>query len=222
MFPLISQLSHATILTGNRAENLNEVKKYLASNNVAWQGNPDVIIFDQEQILMEDAQNIINFVSSKKFGEHRFCIISTDRLGSDVQNRLLKSIEEPEAGTHFIILVSNLERILPTIISRCQVVSGSDRVSPTRLDVSEFLQATLSERFALIESWTKAKKGDDNLSKSEVVYFLDHLEKVLWEKGNRTEELFADIRKMREYAGIRGASHRVILDYMGMVCPLVK
>jgi hypothetical protein len=31
------------------------------------------------------------------------------------------------------------------------------------------------------------------------------------------EQIFADIRKMKEYAGIRGASHRVILDYLAIM-----
>jgi hypothetical protein len=222
MFSPLDQLHHALIVTGNRTENLDGVKKYLVSNEIIWQGNQDVLIFDQEQILMDDAHKIINFVSSKKLGAVRFCIISTDRMATDVQNRLLKSIEEPQEGTHFVLLVPNLDRILPTILSRAQVIEGSGEVGGTRLNVSEFLKAATAGRFTLIESWTKAKKDDDNLSKSEIVHFFDQLEKELWDKKNKDEALFADIRKMREYAGIRGASHRVLLDYISMVCPVIK
>ncbi|MEI8224108.1 MAG: hypothetical protein WCG20_03225 [bacterium] len=49
--------------------------------------------------------------------------------------------------------------------------------------------------------------------------FIDLLEKKLWEQGNRDEQLFADIRKMHEYASTRGSSHRIILDFLAIVCP---
>lgn len=222
MIPSLEQLHHAIIFTGNREKQLEVIKKYFADNDVDWQGNPDVIIFDQEQLLMDEAQIIITFVSSKKLGEHRFCILSIDRMAPDVQNRLLKSIEEPQPGTYFFIILPTLDRVLPTIISRCQIITGEEGVGETRLSVQNFLAMTTSERFSFVESWTKAKKDEDNVSKSEISYFLDHLEKYLWEKGIRTESLFSEIRVMRQYVGIRGASHRVILDYISMICPLVK
>ncbi|MFX5907244.1 hypothetical protein ABTE61_18760, partial [Acinetobacter baumannii] len=37
-------------------------------------------------------------------------------------NKLLKLIEEPPANTLFILVAENDEQILPTILSRCQLV----------------------------------------------------------------------------------------------------
>ena len=37
-------------------------------------------------------------------------------------NKLLKLIEEPSANTIFILVASNEEKVLPTILSRCQLV----------------------------------------------------------------------------------------------------
>lgn len=39
------------------------------------------------------------------------------------QNKLLKTLEEPPAGTYIILVTSNEDRLLPTIRSRCQRVS---------------------------------------------------------------------------------------------------
>jgi len=44
-----------------------------------------------------------------------------ERLTRSAQNALLKTLEEPPEKTIFILIVENLEKMLPTILSRCQV-----------------------------------------------------------------------------------------------------
>lgn len=223
MFHSLQNLSHATIITGNRITNLESVKNFLMAQGIGVQGNSDVFLYDQESIGIDLVRDeVVRFVSSQKVSSSRIVILSFDRATTEAQNALLKSIEEPQEGTYFLILVPSTESLLPTILSRAQMISGDASAGVTRLDVNEFLKSNLAARFALVESVVKNKKDEENLSKSEVVAFLDHLEKNLWEKGNRDEQLFADIRQMREYANIRGASHRVILDFIGMVAPVVK
>jgi len=48
-----------------------------------------------------------------------FIIQKADYLTTACANKLLKSIEEPPPGYHFILLASNKEHMLPTITSRC-------------------------------------------------------------------------------------------------------
>lgn len=53
----------------------------------------------------------------------RFIIIDqAHRLEDPAANALLKSLEEPPANTVFFLLTHNLHRLLPTIISRCQII----------------------------------------------------------------------------------------------------
>ncbi len=52
----------------------------------------------------------------------RLVIIRTgDQMTHHSQNALLKALEEPNQDTHFIIEVHNLNQILATVISRCEV-----------------------------------------------------------------------------------------------------
>jgi DNA polymerase III gamma/tau subunit len=54
--------------------------------------------------------------------EHFFFIIQkADFLTPACANKLLKPMEEPPTGYHFILLAERTEHILPTIISRCIV-----------------------------------------------------------------------------------------------------
>jgi hypothetical protein len=158
-------------------------------------------------------------LSLQKVSGCRFCIISCDRIDAQVQNRLLKTIEEPHEGTYVVLVIPSIDQLLPTILSRCQVVLGNTDQGVSRINVVDFLKKSVVDRFAFIESWTKNKKDEDNVTKTEVLTFIELLEKKLWEQGNRNEQLFTDIRKMHEYASTRGSSHRIILDFLAMMCP---
>ena len=56
-------------------------------------------------------------------GERRAVIIDpADDLEPNAANALLKSLEEPPAGTFFLLVAHRLGRLLPTIRSRCRVL----------------------------------------------------------------------------------------------------
>jgi hypothetical protein len=224
MFPSVNQLSHAVIVTGNRDLNIELVKQYLSSEGFVTTANPDFYVFNAEQLLIDDAFAIIQMLTSQKVSDRRVCIIACDRVTHEVQNTLLKTIEEPHTGTHIILLVPTTDALLPTILSRAQVFQGASAEMSTRLTdyVDSFLRSAPADRFGFIEQWVKNKKEEENLTKIEVVAFITEIEKRVWETGNRDSQLFEDIERMRTYAQIRGASHRVILDFLGMICPQVK
>lgn len=219
MIPPLAQLTHANLVVGNRRRNLEELRASLASQGIAAAGNPDFLLFEGEQFLTADAESVIRSVSSKSLSGSRFVVISADRVAADVQNVLLKTLEEPQPGTSFFLLLPDAAQVIPTVLSRVRVIEGDRSAGDSRLDVGDFLAKGLPERFAYVETWTKAKKDEDNASKGEVLAFIAALEAALWSGGSRDEELFRDIRTMRGYAAIRGASHRVILDYLAMIAP---
>ncbi|NTU67056.1 MAG: hypothetical protein HGB08_04000 [Candidatus Moranbacteria bacterium] len=54
-------------------------------------------------------------------GKHMIAIINdADRLTKGAQNGLLKILEEPPENSVLFLIVSNMKRILPTVVSRCQ------------------------------------------------------------------------------------------------------
>jgi hypothetical protein len=210
ILPSLEKFPHAIVITGNRQINLDLLKKHF--------NGQDVIVFDQESLKIDVLRDeIISLLNTQKVSEQRFVVITTDYFGFEAQNAFLKSLEEPQAGTHIVILISDEKKLLPTILSRAQLIQGEYAVGGSRLEVNEFLKKTLADKFAYIENWTKAKKDEDIISKTEVINFIDQLEKYLWDKNERNEAIFKDIRQMREYATIRGASHRVILDYLAIM-----
>lgn len=51
-----------------------------------------------------------------------FVIREADRMTTQAQNALLKTLEEPPPNTFIILLVAYTDRLLPTTLSRCQVI----------------------------------------------------------------------------------------------------
>lgn len=76
-------------------------------------------------------------VTRPTLGSRRVVIIDPiDDLEKGAVNALLKSLEEPPAGTHFLLVTHRLGRLLPTIRSRCRVL----RFAPlTAADVEQVL-----------------------------------------------------------------------------------
>lgn len=77
----------------------------------------------QGNITAEECNQIMRELSLKSF-ESRYKVLllwMPEYLGKE-GNKLLKLIEEPPANTVFILVAENEEMILPTILSRCQLV----------------------------------------------------------------------------------------------------
>ncbi|MFX3864258.1 DNA polymerase III subunit delta', partial [Streptococcus suis] len=52
-----------------------------------------------------------------------YIIRHADKMTNNAANSLLKFLEEPHRGTTAVLLTEQYHRMLPTIISRCQVLS---------------------------------------------------------------------------------------------------
>ncbi|MEM1216700.1 MAG: hypothetical protein AAGJ82_13485 [Bacteroidota bacterium] len=77
----------------------------------------------QGNINKDECLNIIRKLSLKSFeSERKIMILWLPEFLGNEGNRLLKLIEEPPEHTVFILVSENAERILNTILSRCQLV----------------------------------------------------------------------------------------------------
>lgn len=69
-----------------------------------------------------DADTFIKSLSMMPHGDLSIGVIDdADSMSEIIQNKLLKIIEEPPESTVIILLVSNKERLLSTIRSRCKI-----------------------------------------------------------------------------------------------------
>jgi len=90
-------------------------------------GNHEDIIYikkDEASVKDEAIEELQDKLKKKPYsGERNIAIIEdADTMTIRAQNRLLKTLEEPFAGTILILLVNNSESLTKTILSRCIIM----------------------------------------------------------------------------------------------------
>ena len=75
-------------------------------------------------IPVDEIRYVISIVGQHTFvGGRRVVIIErAEKMNPPAQNALLKTLEEPLAGTVFLLLTESPELLLPTIVSRCRAL----------------------------------------------------------------------------------------------------
>lgn len=72
---------------------------------------------------IRELSNFLNLTSHRSNGLRIILIHPAEALNVASANALLKMLEEPAAGVVFILVAHQLQRLLPTIISRCQKIN---------------------------------------------------------------------------------------------------
>lgn len=91
--------------------------------------HPSIVwIYPEKDYTVDDIEIIFERTRFALDPDQHFFIIleNAHTLTTTTANRLLKVVEEPPTGFHFIFLTTNREAILPTILSRCVVVPLQD------------------------------------------------------------------------------------------------
>lgn len=143
-----NEFFHAYLLNGSIGTPLLEIAKFIAKSIFCEHANPfccdkcntckridngtyvDLIIVDgsKESIKKDDISTIISQFSNtanEKKGIKIYILNLVENMTLDATNSLLKFLEEPPANTYAILTTLNKFYILPTIISRCEVINFS-------------------------------------------------------------------------------------------------
>lgn len=89
----------------------------------------------ERSIKVEHLREILHALSlhASEGGERVVLLENAQRMTQQAQNALLKSLEEPDGSTRFLLTASDDTGLLPTVRSRCRVV----RVPPWPLEAVE-------------------------------------------------------------------------------------
>ncbi len=134
-------LSHAYLLTGPEGLAKTAFARELGAALVSGCGNcgacpecerarrgvhPDLHVLEREGDVwrIEQVKAIVGDLSLKPFSAARrvWVIPEIEYMNRESANKFLKSLEEPPSYVVFLLVTDRLERVLPTIRSRCQVV----------------------------------------------------------------------------------------------------
>lgn len=94
-------------------------------------------------IGVEESRSILQKLSLKSYsGKYKLMVVwLPEKMNQAAANKLLKMLEEPPEETLFLLLCDNMENILPTIISRTQML----KISPfTSDEIAGYLESHFS------------------------------------------------------------------------------
>ncbi len=106
--------------------------------------HPDYLVLEKlegkNSISIDQVREMIKYVQIGSYlgGRKAVIIRDADDMPADAQNSLLKTLEEPPAHAHFILLGKSQDSVLDTVLSRCRLLAFS-RVP--RLQAAEYLSA---------------------------------------------------------------------------------
>ncbi|MBU1289658.1 hypothetical protein KKG85_00175 [Patescibacteria group bacterium] len=134
------RLSHAYLFSGpahlGKKAVASEFVKMLTGIEISETVHPDILIIEPQIIEKEgvqkemeigipqirEAQRRISLFACQS--SHKIAIINqADRMTREASNCLLKTLEEPTGGTVLILITSSFQSLLPTIVSRCQLIN---------------------------------------------------------------------------------------------------
>jgi DNA polymerase-3 subunit delta' len=126
------KLPHAILLHGQKGIGkasfaADFAREILGSSNKS-SVHPDLLIIEKEpekkEVTVNKSRKITEFCNqTPAISKSKFIIIDAAcELNKAAANALLKILEEPQPGNFFILISHNLNHILPTIRSRCQII----------------------------------------------------------------------------------------------------
>jgi DNA polymerase III gamma/tau subunit len=141
----------------------------------------DEVTIDQVRLIKKE---IIMSIKNKRL----FVIRDFDNASSEVQNAMLKTLEENNEINLFILLVTNIAKILPTIRSRSNTLVLDKKLSIKNPKFTELLEKTQNHDITVAR--LLSDKSVDGMTKEEGLKFFDEL--ILYfrqklRKGNLAE-----------------------------------
>ncbi len=131
---------HAFIISSRSINN-----EELTINNFAATQKAKIVPFILQKI--EDVRELKKMVKFS-FSERTAIVINDiDKITIEAANAFLKNLEEPTKNIIYILTANNLSNVLPTIISRCEVVkTTSNELRVTSEETKQFLKLSINQK----------------------------------------------------------------------------
>lgn len=151
---------------------------------------------------ISDVRDLNNFTKLKLTEKTAIILRDFDKGSEEAQNAFLKSLEEPQENLIYILTAQNLEKILPTIVSRSEVIRSSREKGEIN-DIEKekaklFINLNIGEKLRIISQITK---------RNEAINFVDNLITVgheLFLENPNLVTFLDNANKLKKYLDMNG------------------
>ncbi len=116
---------------------------------------------DYDLKKIADLRELANFVKLRIGKPTAIVIKNIERATDEALNAFLKNLEEPQKDLYYILTSRSSRNLLPTIVSRCQVVNTGSSNQPVDDITMEFEAKTIGEK---LDEVAKIKDREDAIS----------------------------------------------------------
>lgn len=183
----------------------------------------DLLVIEPEKnsITIDKIRDISKFVSTKPFESNNKVVLikQADLMRTEASNALLKNLEEPKPFVYFILLTDNKNKLLKTIISRCQVINYLSEKENEEFDYTialDILDKSMGQNLLTMldskEYLSDFQKETDVLFDFLVEFYSSFLKFVKTKDGSSLNKDFVKL-----YKKYPKANERIIVDTLDKI-----
>ncbi len=127
-------------------------------------------------LKIADVRELNRFTRLKLTEKTAIVIRNFDRASEETQNAFLKALEEPQENLTYVLTAANIENVLETIVSRCEVIetNTSELIKTSESKrAKEFMDGSLADKFLAA---SKINKREDAIEFMKDLIFVGHKE----------------------------------------------
>lgn len=181
---------------------------------------PSMHKFVNQAVLdIDTAREIIAWANSP-YNNERIAIISFHTASLPAQNAMLKILEEPKAGVRFILVTSNREHLIDTVISRTHLFIP-EAGGNTDVLVREFLQTKPVSRIKLKSITALLAQEDEGGRKDResVRSFILGLAEEISKDKKIPKKYVKETLAMASFTGDPSVTVKYIIEYLSLLLP---
>lgn len=130
-----------------------------------------IVKFELSKI--DHVRDLNKFTRLKTIRPTAITIKHVDKATKEALNAFLKNLEEPQENIYYILTARQEHNILPTILSRCQIVRvNTKKQTLDEAKAKEFLKMSIGEKLAHV---SLIKKRDEGIDFVENLILVAHL-----------------------------------------------
>lgn len=179
--------------------------------------------FNQTVLDIDTARAIISWAQTP-YNDEKIALISFHTATVPAQNAMLKMLEEPRAGVRFILLTSNKENLIGTVLSRVREYQQTDNEEQVAkndkahifLSTPQIVRIQLPFVAELLAATDEEGRKDREGIRRFILSVADTLPKTQSSSRHIMETI-----EVASYASDPSASGKVLLEYLSFLLPRV-